>query len=813
MCDVLSHLVHVWRRWRARPLVPLLAGAVLAAGIGAGAAVFAVTWTAVLAPLRAPGVDRQWLITTDFPGMKLRGLGLSAPEALELRDLTTSLRDVGFGLADPAGVRLGDTVFEADVILASAGLLRALDAQALQGRLFDEDEDRPGAPAVALVQEGFWRRAFGGVPLLGRTIAVDGRDHTVVGILPRSVTFAGRPADVWIPLRYDSAGPAGNRANHAFTVVARARDDVPVAAVRDDITRAMDRWQEATGQFHSPSTEFHPLGMTPLVEHTLGPLRSAAGLMVGAVALVILAAIANAASLLSAGAQARRVEFALRGALGASRGHLWRPVVVETSLLAVGAGVAGAGIAWVGSQALLAIAPPALFNRDLLVPTRDVVLGAGGLTLLAALLCSVIASTHVPTQASAATLALADRGAHAAGPVSRLRGALVGLEVALTLVLCVGATALAESLWRLSRVDLGFSPASVTRASLNLPDATYDSPARVDAFYRDVAARLAATPGVVAAGAMSGLLPERRPNNTSIAIDGGFTDHMGTPPIQFIQLVTPGFFDALSLTARDGRLFTDADTAASQPVVILNARAAAAYFPDRPAVGGRLRTLLPGRPWLTVVGVVGDLRQQGLTADAGTEMFVPLSQVEAIWNFSPADLHLVVRTDDRVAGGVNVIRDAVRALDPQVAMAAAEPLADTVARTTASTRFLASLVGGFAIVSIGLALTGLYGVITHIVAARTRDIAIRRALGAAAPSIVALLARQMAPLLAGGLAAGSVAALAGSRLLAPYLYALEPLTPARWLAFVMLALVMAVVACLRPARRALRIDPARALAN
>ena len=808
-----ADLVALVRRWRARPALPALALLVLTIGVGAGATVLGATYAALLRPLPYPRADQLVVVQTDFPGMKLRGMGLSGPEAFELAGFARSFAATGFGYVDTALIEIDGEPRRADVARVSAGLIDALRAAPTTGRIFTAADDVPRGPCRVVVSPRFADDVLGGAAqALGRTLGIDGDACEVIGVWPRRVALLATPADIWAPLHYDVKAPTSNRSNHAFTVLARLADGVTLDGARADVARAVEGWTTATGQFHSPSPKFHPLSLTPMVDLVRGPVRGTAWVLLLSVATVLIVTIANASALLVADADQRWSEMLIRAALGADRRRLWRMQAADAVVLGALSAVLGAIAALSGVRVVAAVAPPALARLDVTLPAWQIAAAAAGVAAIAAIVCSLLQASRIPWHSLTGALGGDTRTGTATGSRQRLRRALVAVEVALAVALVAGSALMIESVWRLVNVDLGFRPDGVVRAQVNLPPDRYDTRARIDAFYDAVTHALRQQPGVTAAGAVTGLLPERRPNNTSIVVSGATGDpHLGTPPIQFMQFLTPDAFPALGLTLRRGRLPSATDLGTAQPIVVINERAAEVYFAGREALGGQLRLMGAKLPWLTVVGVVADARQNGVVRDAGTEMFVPLPQAENAFGRGDftRDLNLVVRlADDRSAAFAPILRAAVREVDPGAAVSEVEAMTTVVGRGIAGPRFLMMILGGFAVVSLLLAAVGVYGIVGHSVMLRTREIGVRRSLGASGSAIGVLIARQVMALVTGGLVAGLTLAIFSARLLSPFTFQTDVAHPVRLAAIAAAMIVIALLASARPLFRALRVDPA-----
>jgi len=810
-----STLWAVLRRWRRRPLLPALAAGVLTAGAGTSTAVLALGYATVLRPLPYPDEAALVVVRSAFPDMRLADMGLSGPEATELAALTTVFGAVGFGYASTATMALEPDTTQVRAANVSAGFLQALAPGPLAGRLFTPEDDVPGGPMRVVIAEDLWRAAFGAdADVIGRAAIIDGSPYEIIGVLPSDVRFLSQPIDVWRPLRYDVKASTSNRANHAFTVVARRAPGIGLDAARADVARAVEGWIAATQQFHAPAPLRHPLEVAALPDAVNAGLRPAARLLLGAVGLVLLIAVANTATLLIASADARRVEMATRALLGGQPWQLWRLEAVEILLLAVAAAAGSTLIAVALGRTLAWVAPPALADAHLALPLWHTAGLALAISMGAALLCALAPITYLPHQGLLSSLGADGRSGLEHRDRQLARRTLVAAEVALSVTLAIGALAIVESFWRVSRVDPGFVPEGTLKAFLTLPASAYRDRDGIDAFYEAVMSEVRRLPGTTAVGVTSGLPPTRRANNTTFVAEGSAVDlHAGLPPMQFVQLVTPDAFAALGVRISAGRAFTGEDRSGTQPVAILNERAARTYFPDGGALGGRLRVMAPGLPWLTVVGLVRDMRQAGLDREPGTEIFAPLGQAAFIgWTPMARDMNLIVRT---TAGDPITLAPALRAItrrvDARVAVSQIEPLTTVVGRSIGGTRFLATALGTFALVALVLAMAGIYGVVHHTVAARTREIGVRRALGAGRPSILWLVLRPITTLSGAGLVAGAAAAAAGWRALAPFTFGITSNSTWRLGAATTALALVALAACLVPLLRALHIQPAAAL--
>lgn len=813
----MTDLRSLFRRWRTAPLLPALAVLVLAVGVGTSTAVLGVAWAALLRPLPYPHPAQLVRVTAAFPRMQLSAMNLSSYEAFELGQVATVFEHVGFGLTDSVTVSAAGASVQASAVRVTASTLSTLAVTPRLGRLFSSEDDRESAPPVVVVSEVFWRNQLGGDrSAIGSTILVDGRAAQLIGVMPAAVDFGGDEANVWLPLHFEyrtDHASGQERSNHSYKVIARIKNGLTFEQAVADVKRATTVWAATTGQMQSPSPEFHPLALAKLDDVVRHNARPATLVLLAAVAMVLLIAGANASTLLIAQSEARRTEMAVRAALGADRLTLWRLHMMEAFILAGIATALAVLLAWGLGQSLAALAPEDLALRITALPLWQIggiAIGVAGVTALA---CSLAPLGRLKLTRLVSALAAEGRGGTASAERHRLRRTLVAVEIAVAVTLFAGAALLVESFWRLTSVDPGFRPDGVVRARVYLPAARYGERAQIDGAYAAITARLRREPGVADVGLMSGLLPERNSNNTSLQTDVPTTDLHNVPPVKFIQFVDPNALAVLHLPIVRGRAFSEADVTLGAPVALLNQRAADAFFKGLDPVGHRVRTFGPNNPWMTVVGVAGNVHQAGLAEESGTEIFVPVAQAANINGLvMTRDLNVVIRVESRDPGEVaKVLRAAVTEAEPLAALSDVAVMRDVILDSVATPRFLAFVLSGFAGVALLLCAAGVYGIVTHAVSERTREIGVRRSLGAPSRAIVELVGRQVATLVGAGLAAGLVCAIAGTRALQSLTFHTPAVSVTR-LAIVIIALAAtAALACVIPLLRALKVDPATAL--
>jgi predicted permease len=690
---------------------------------------------------------------------------------------------------------------------ATAEMFRVFKGAPGIGRTFVEGDDAPGAAPVAVIGHGLWQRRFGGDPgTVGRVVTIDDRSVTIVGVMAQGFG-TGRPdTDLWLPLTIDRANaPRGGR---SLTVVGRLAAGATLDQARAEIASIA-----ATLARQYPA-ENGGWGTTlvQLEEAAVGSgIKRALYLLLSAVAFVLLIGCVNVANLLSARGVSRQREFAVRSALGASRFRLVRQLLTESAVLAILGGTLGLFLAIWGTELLLALAPAGIPRLNE-VRLDGRVLAISVLTSVAA---AVIFGLTPALQVSAAraddALKLTQRGTVSGGR-KRVSQIFVVAEMALAVVLLVGAGLLLRSFIRLTNQPIGFDTGPALVFSLSLPEARYPSTESVTAFHQSVLERLRALPGVEAAGA-SHALPFSGRDSVRPFIRADEPADLNDPPVSEYRLVTPGYFAAMGIPLRRGREFIDADGAGRPGAIIVSESFAARYLRGN-AIGQRIRQGGDASlPWLTVVGVAADVRHFGLAADIGPEMYWPAAQATwgATLNRHRRTMTFVVRATADPLGVLPAIRASVAALDPNRPVVDARPMRDLVARSADVARFSTTLLVIFATAGLVLAAAGVYGVMSYSVTSRRREIGIRLALGARPRLLLAEVLRTGLGLSALGGALGLAAAWLLSDTLRPQFFKTAPHDPFTFAAVSALLLLTAFIACCVPARRAARLDPIEAL--
>jgi predicted permease len=668
----------------------------------------------------------------------------------------------------------------------TANLPAVLGVTPILGRAFTPDEDRDGANRVVLLGHGLWQRAYGADrSIVGRVVSLNGASFTVVGVMPATFRFP-TDTEIWTPMGFTKQELTGQN-NHFVWGVGRLKPGVTPEQAAADMELIMRKLPTAWS-----------VNVTPLTEHYVGNVRLALIMLLGAAGAVLLIACANVAGLLLARASVRQREIHLRASLGASRGRLVQQLLTETMVLALAGGLLGLLLAWMAIGAVRALSVPEIPRLDETALDYRLLLFTLAASMATGLVFGLTPALRLSRSNLQEALKTGTRVAGADGR-SRLRQVLVAGEVALALVLLTGAGLLVASFSRLMQIQPGFGAEHGLTARIDLPTAVYAEPWQRRQFAEQVVQRLQGVPGVRAAAVSSGL-PFVSVGDSGFSIDG--REH-GTAANHY--RVTPQYFQAMQIPLVRGRLFTDRDTPESPRVALINETMARRFFPDEDPIGKRIGT--PDGPvfWREIVGVVGDVRQEGLRAPIAPQVYDAFAQ-QPRRSFS-----LIVRALGDPTPLASAMRQAVQAVDPRQPLSNVRTLDSLIARSITRDRFAAWLLSAFAGLAASLAAIGIYGLIAYSVARRTSEIGLRMALGADRRGILRLVLGESLRLVGVGLVVGIVAALAVTRVLATLLYEIQPRDPVTLGAAVALLATTALAAAFIPARRAARVDPMAAL--
>jgi putative ABC transport system permease protein len=795
----LSYALRVFRRHPASTAVLVLT---LSLGIGGTTAMFSLVEVVLLRPLPYPGEDRIVMVWETEPA---EGVGKKAGTPGNFQDWRADTRTIDHlsGLAQLDATLTGHgEPRRLDGRRVSASIFAALEVPPLLGRAFTADDERPGVEVV-IVAHHVWRDMFGADPgIIGARIVLNDTPRTIVGVMPPGFTLPRGPDDVWVPLIFTDWERQA-RGSHWLMAVGRLKPGVTLAQAQADmdviaarLERDFPRWNAREG-----------LLVEPIRDEMMAGLRRPVLVLMGAVMLVLAIACINAANLLLAWASVRHQEVAIRAALGAGRLRLVRQLLTESVALAVIAAVTGAALAWFGTNALRTMMPDALVQlRDIAVNVRVLAFAAIAATVTGVLfgLAPALQLARRPTAGG-----LDAERTSTSARVTRTGRALVTVELALAMVLLVGAALFVQSLTRLTSVDMGFRPDSVLTFTIELPRSRYPDPARWSPFLDQLMTRLEREPSVQAAGAISWLPLTSGGGSNALFVEGQPLPAAGEEAYVFYRLITPRYFTAMGIPLVAGRFFDQRDSGESSRVVVINRTMAHRYWPNQSPLGKRVSFARAPRPedWMTVVGVAADTKQGSLGDAVDIEMFAPAAQ-EANW-FPPSDV--VVRTSGDPLSIAEAARQHVRALDPSMAIDRMQSLEAVVATSAAATRFRTVLVALFGSIAVALSAIGVYGLLSLSVALRRREIGVRTALGAAPQSISRLILGEGIWLTSFGIVLGLAIALVAARSLETLLYDTRATDPWTYAAVAALLFAIAIVACCLPARRAAKMDPVAAM--
>ena len=809
MDTLLKDVRYAFRRLRKTPGFSAIVLLTLALGIGANTAIFSVVNTVLLRPFAYRDPERLIVVDHFYPSLNNLEAGTSAPTFRDLRE-RTSLFDGVFVMTGwgPALTGSGGEPQRLQGTRASGLMFRTLGVTPLLGRAFTPDEDEPGKNKVVVLSYGFWQRQFGGeASIVGKPVILNGEQYDVIGVMPASFRdFQGQPTDLWTPLALTPEQLSRGRTNEYLTLVARLKAGVPVERARGDLGTFASQLRT---QFPDSYASDWTFKVTPMNEKVSGRIRPALLVLLGAVAFVLLIACANVANLLLARAASRIKEVAIRSALGATRRDLLRQLLVESVLLAVVGGVLGLGLAWLGVKGVIALEPANVPRIAELRIDGLVALFTLGVSVLTGLLFGLAPAVQTSKTNLQETLKEGGRGATADRSGHAMRRVLVVAEVALALTLLTGAGLLIKSLALLQDVSPGFDARNLLTFRVAIPNAKYRSDtARIQYFDRAIEA-VRAVPGVTDVGIAS-VLPFSGGWSTGSFSVEGYQPPTGKPgPWGDQRTVSPGLFTTLRVPLIKGRLFTEQDGATGPQVVIVDDELVKRYWPNADPVGKRITFNDTQRDsvidWITVVGVVGHTKHEGLDAENRVQLYFPYrSGVGGGMTFA-------VRTAGDPNRALPAVRAAIHGIDRDVPIAAIATMDANISNSMGQRRFAMLLLGLFAAMAMVLASIGIYGVMSYSVTQRAHEIGIRMALGAARRNVLAMVMRQGLLLVGIGVVIGVAGALALTRLIASQLFGVQPSDPTT---FVLVALTLVGVAALAtfvPAMRATRVDPVVAL--
>jgi putative ABC transport system permease protein len=784
------------RMLRKNPGFTSVAVLTLALGIGANTAIFSVINGVLLSP--PPYKNPQQLVVIKEHD--------SLPNVIDIQRQTRAFSQGGginvekmdyIGAPEPVQVRVG---------LINAGFLETLGAQPMLGRIISSGEDVQGGPRLAMVSDHFWQNYLGSDPhAVGNTIQLAGDPYTVIGVMPASFVPPAEHADVFVSLMVRDPSAGAERDLHFMHTYWRLKEGVTLAQAQADIA-AIDR--RLAEQYPAEEKE-RKSQLVPLHEWLVGDVRSALLVLFGAVGLVLLIACANFASLLMMRAVAERRELVIRAALGAGRGRLIRKTLTESALLSVLGGAAGLLFAKLGTSMLLALRPEELARLSGIHMDTRVLLFVLVVSVLTGIVFGMAPAWIAARAGVAEALKKSGRGTTASKMGHSIRKILVTSELAVALVLLVGAGLLIKGFSRLRSMNPGFNAANVMTMYLQLPKTRYGEIPEQTQFRRELLTRLNSLPGLQAAMV------------TDIPLGGNYVGHRfviaghppvavgGEPKVQTLS-VMGDYFHVMQIPVLLGRDFTVLDREEQPLVAVVNEEMVREFLPHENPIGARIRWAGDTGPpqWMTVIGVVGDVKHSGLNQPTDPAVYTPFPQSDERWR---RFMTLAIRTRDAAPGLVEEVKKQIWSLDGQIPVSDVHTMDELMAGSLAQQRFNVLLLGLFAALALILAAVGIYGAMAYAVNQRTHEIGIRTALGAQRRDVLRLVMRDGANIALFGIASGIAGALVLTRLMASLLFEVKPTDPQTFAGVAILLALVALTACYIPARRATRVDPMLAL--
>jgi predicted permease len=808
MTELLQDLRYAIRVLLKSPGFTAVALLTLALGIGASTAMFSITNNVLLQPLPYPDADRLVAISGTNVQRNLTGVFISLTRLDIVRARSRAFENFGAYLPLGSSVVLHGAPEQVVSAMTERSLFDVLGVTPAIGRNFTEQEDSPGGPNVAVISNAFWHNHFGGEQnILGQTMEVDGKNTTVVGVLPANFQFPFlQPApDIWMPRVSDNPAltPAMIRSGAGFLLLyAKLRPGQTVASAQAEIDSLDAAYRKEFPGY--VDAQLLTWTVQPLKDSLVAGTQQSLLVLLGAVGFLLLIGCTNLASLLLSRATARRKEVAIRTALGATRTRLVRQLLTETLLLSFLGGILGVALAnW--SLPLLRLLPPGTLPRlqEIHVDSRALLV-ALGLCILTGVAFGLVPSLQISKNNLQDALKESSRGSTTGSRSGRSRAALIVIEVAAAMVLICTAGLLMKSFSRLVNVNPGFDPHDVLTMGVNLPPSHYPPPAQQAEFYRKFVEAVQAIPSVKSAAVVSYLPIGSGSRFSFVCPEGTVCQGVGKDQLVAVRQITPDYFNAMHIALLRGREFDAHDKANSQNVVIINDTAAKEFYPGQDALGKRL-TQSRGNIPMQVIGIVASVRFQGQGNPLLPEMYMPQAQNPS------AAMSLVVRSDSNSQPVIAAVRSALAKQDPDLPLTFVATMDQVLSISVAQQRLIAQLTTAFSVLTLLIAAIGIYGVMAFSVAQRRQEIAIRMAMGATPAGIAQLMAKQGMQLVIAGVALGLAGALAFTRVLQSILFQLSARDPLTFAGVTLVLIAVAVVACYIPARRAMRVDPIIAL--
>jgi predicted permease len=790
-----------------RPGFTVIALITLALGIGANTAIFSVVSAVLLRPLQFR--DPEQLVVV-WEEASFAGFPTNTPAPanyIDWKNQNQSFADMAAAASTSFNLTGDGEPERIQANQVNANFFQLFGVQPLLGRGFLPEEDRPGGNKVAVLSYSLWQSRYGGDPaIINREILLNGEKHTVVGVMPAGFQFLENDVRLWVPFAMDHE-EAANRDGHYLQVIARLKPDVVLSQAQADMNAVMRR----IATDHPADTFDGKLGVVvvPLRDQLVGAARGSLTVLLVAVAFVLLIACANVAGLLLARAVARRREIALRMELGAARVRVVRQLLTESLLLAIVAGVLGSVLAYASFTFLQGLIPEQMvLSASLKLDVRILVF-----TLAISIVTGVIFGLVPALQAAKFDLNDALKQSSTRATASgRLRSTLIVFEVALSIVLLVGAGLLIQTLFQLFRQYSVLEPDKILTMRTILPREKYKEPQLRDNFYSHVLQRVAHLPGVVSAGYSTSVPISWKGGSSGFYPEGTKNPIPGMSYDAIHRQVSADYLQTMHIPLRQGRYFDSHDNAQSMAVAIINETMARQYWPGENAMGRRFKLGDPGDttvPWIQIVGIAADIRQMGLDEPVKAEMYLPYQQINHNLWFIPRDL--AIRTTGDTSNLVGSVRQIIREVDPDQPISNVATMQEVLGIEAAQRRMGMIMLVGFALLALLLASLGIYGVLAYFVTQHTNEIGVRQALGATPRNILFLVLKKGMSLTLLGVAIGLGSAFALTRLMSSLLFGVKASDPLTFVAVPLLLAFVALLACYIPARRATKVDPLVAL--
>ncbi|HEV7902607.1 MAG TPA: ABC transporter permease [Pyrinomonadaceae bacterium] len=808
MGDLWQDLRYGLRMMWKNPGFTVVAVLALALGIGANSAIFSVVNTVLLRPLPYKDPERLVMVWEDDTKGGYPRDTPAVANYMDWRDRSSVFEGMAAMAEQNFNLTGTGEPEKLEGRRVSANLFSLLGVEPQVGRALLAEEDEPGRNRVVVISHGLWQRRFGGdAKIVNQSLTLNGESYTVVGVMPSHFQFPTREDELWVPIAFTQQETA-NRGRHYLEVVARMKPGVTLEQAQAEMNTIAVRLQQ---EYPNQNADLGA-AVTPLHEQVVGDIKPALLVLLGAVGFVLLIACANVANLLLARAAVRQKEISIRVALGASRLRLVRQFLTESVLLAVLGGAVGLLLSLWGVSLLKAFIPENISQVEAITIDARVL----GFTLLVSLLTGLVFGLAPATQASSLnlneTLKEGGRDSAAGSRGNRIRNLLVVTEVAVSLILLIGAGLLINSFMRLRNVNPGFRADHLLTMQVELPELKYPEHARRTSFYNELLSRVETLPGVKSAAVTTNLPLYAQGNSIGVSIEGhpAPAPGQGKRPSVTTRVVSPHYFQTMGIALLQGREFSEQDKVDSPAVAVVSETMARRFWPDQDPTGKRLTSGSPTstdpNDWITVIGVVKDVRQFELVSEAKAQMY--LSYVQADF-FAPNDL--VVRTDLDPLSLATAVRRAVWEVDKDQPVSKIRTMEEIVSESVARQRFSMLLLGIFAALALVLAAVGIYGVMSYSVAQRTREFGIRMALGAQRGDVLKLAVGQGLKLVLVGIAIGLGAAFILTRVMSSLLFGVSATDPLTFITISLVLVGVAVLASFIPALRATKIDPMVAL--